>query len=104
MASLGQTNPHGTMRIAVEAPFLVLSIIVICLRLYARKMKRRELEFNDYAIMVSLVCTEIFWILLITLPFCISFSSMFYVLVRMPVDANEGLYDCNVCEYRYRYN
>jgi hypothetical protein len=96
MASLGQTNPHGTMRIAVEAPFLVLSIIVICLRLYARKMKRRELEFNDYAIMVSLVCTEIFWILL-TLRFRISFSSMLYILARMPVDANEGLYDCNVC-------
>jgi branched-subunit amino acid transport protein len=50
-----QTNPKGTEWIAVETPFLLLALVAVALRLWARKLKRRTLEFNDYAILVAIV-------------------------------------------------
>jgi len=36
----------------------LIAIIVVCLRLWARRMRRKRLEFNDYAIIVALfLCT-----------------------------------------------
>ncbi len=50
-----QENPKGAERIAVETPFLLLAFVTVALRLWARKLKRRTLEFNDYAILVAMV-------------------------------------------------
>lgn len=52
---LWQENTHGTQRIIVEVVFLALDFIAVGLRLWARRLKRRSLEFNDYAILAALV-------------------------------------------------
>lgn len=52
---LFQTNPKGAEWIAIETPFLLLALAAVALRLWARKLKRRTLEFNDYAILVAIV-------------------------------------------------
>lgn len=55
MMGLLQENNHGTQRIIVEAVFLALDYVAVGLRLWARRLKRKSLEFNDYAILTALV-------------------------------------------------
>ncbi len=45
----------GVQRIAVEAVFLTLDFLVVGLRLWARSLKGKRLEINDYLIIVGLV-------------------------------------------------
>lgn len=52
---LWQENSHGTQRIIVEVVFLALDFVTVGLRLWARRLKYRSLEFNDYAILTALV-------------------------------------------------
>ena len=52
---LWQENTHGTQRIIVEVIFLALDFVAVGLRLWARRLKHRSLEFNDYAILAALV-------------------------------------------------
>ena len=52
---LWQENTHGTQRIIVEVVFLALDFVAVGLRLWARRLKHRSLEFNDYAILTALV-------------------------------------------------
>ena len=52
---LWQENSHGTQRIIVEVVFLALDYVAVGLRLWARRLKHRSLEFNDYAILTALV-------------------------------------------------
>lgn len=54
---LWQENSHRTQRIIVEVVFLALDFVAIGLRLWARRLKHRSLEFNDYAILTALVFT-----------------------------------------------
>ena len=52
---LWQKNSHGTQRLIVEVVFLALDFVAVGLRLWARRLKHRSLEFNDYAILTALV-------------------------------------------------
>lgn len=48
-------NPTAIVRISVKSVLLVLDILAVALRLWARRIKRNSLAFNDYAILFALV-------------------------------------------------
>ena len=47
---------RGYVLITVAAVFAVLEITMVGLRLYARKVSRAKLGWDDYWIMITLVC------------------------------------------------
>ncbi|KAH7115007.1 hypothetical protein B0J11DRAFT_539612 [Dendryphion nanum] len=56
-----QHNPRGLRLIIVLSVFLLLAIISVGLRLWGRRIQRKSLVFNDYAIMVGLLFTCILY-------------------------------------------
>lgn len=46
---------RGKQLVAIETPFLALDLLVVGLRLWVRKTKRKPLELNDYMIILGLV-------------------------------------------------
>ena len=54
-------NDKGIALIVVESILLSLDILCVGLRLWARRIRNRSLELNDYTIIVALVsCTTLF--------------------------------------------
>ena len=58
MASTLSRNPAGTMLIIVLSVFLFFDLLVVGLRLWARRIKKKKLALNDWAIILSLVRTK----------------------------------------------
>ena len=48
-------NPRAAARIGVETFFIALDFVFVGLRLWARRIKRKSLGFNDYTIVAALV-------------------------------------------------
>ena len=55
---LWQYDFKGSLRLVVETIFMFLDFVVVGLRFWARRLKRKSLEFNDYAIAVALVSSD----------------------------------------------
>ena len=48
-------DPTRVMHVAVLSVFSFLALVAVILRLWARKIRRKEWEANDYLIIVGLV-------------------------------------------------
>ncbi|MCJ1444783.1 MAG: hypothetical protein MMC23_005285 [Stictis urceolatum] len=48
-------NPKGTNLIVIESIFIFLDVLAVGARLWARQIKRKPLEFNDYSIVIALI-------------------------------------------------
>ncbi|MCJ1423149.1 hypothetical protein MMC29_001030 [Sticta canariensis] len=54
---LAETNPAGVRLIVIEALFYGLAIGAVGLRIWSRRLKRRALGLDDYAVVVGLIFT-----------------------------------------------
>jgi hypothetical protein len=48
-------NPRGAKLVIVETIFIFLDILAVLGRLWARRIQRKSLEFNDWSIIVALI-------------------------------------------------
>ena len=48
-------NPKGLASVSEETVLLALDFLAVGLRIWARRIRRRSLAFNDYAIIFALV-------------------------------------------------
>lgn len=55
ISKFSRVNSRGIALIVVESIAILLAIVAICLRIWARRIKRSVLCFNDYAVLVALV-------------------------------------------------
>lgn len=53
--NLQESRQHVT--IAATSPFAILAAVAVVARLFARRLQRLRLEFDDYVIILGLICS-----------------------------------------------